>query len=98
MSFKGEVSKHVPLETLFQILDNDHDGRIDGLELLGGLILCCQASFEDKTKFAFELFDFNLNASLSKHELIIMMMSSICGINLLTGGSEELEPGNDDIF
>ena len=42
-------------------------------------------------RFTFELFDFNLNASLSKKELIMMMIACICGINLLSGGGEELE-------
>ena len=80
------------MEKLFEVLDNDHDGRIDGLELLGGLALCCKASFEEKSKFIYQLFDFNLNALMTEKELIIMMMSCINGYNLLTGGSEELEP------
>jgi hypothetical protein len=36
-----------------------------------------------------------VNSLLSKKELVIMMMSSLCGMNLLTGGSEELEPDID---
>ena len=92
MSFKESVAQHVPLENLFNILDNDNDGRIDGLELLAGLTLCCQAEFEEKARFCFELFDFNLNASLSKKEMIVMMISAICGMNLLLGGDEEEEP------
>jgi microtubule-associated protein-like 6 len=84
MAFK-DVSKHVDLETLFEILDYNHDGRIDGLEFLGGLALCCQASFEDKARFCFEMYDFNLNASMSKKEMTIMIMASINGMALLTG-------------
>ena len=53
MAFKSNIANHVPLETLFEILDNDHDGRIDGLELLGGLTLVCHATFEDKARFCF---------------------------------------------
>lgn len=93
MAFKPATAEYVKLETLFAILDNDHDGRIDGLELLGGLSLCCHATFEEKARFCFELFDFNLNSLLSKKEMVMMMMSSVCGMNLLTGGGEELEPG-----
>jgi WD40 repeat protein/Ca2+-binding EF-hand superfamily protein len=92
MAFKPNLGDRVPLETLFDVLDNDHDGRIDGLELLGGLALVCHATFEEKARFCFELFDFNLNSTMSKKELIMMMMSSVCGMNLLTGGSEEMEP------
>ena len=92
MTFKEGLIDQFCMETLFAILDNDHDGRIDGLELLGGLALCCQATFEDKARFCFELYDFNLTSTISKKEMIMMMMVSICGINLLTGGDEELEP------
>lgn len=97
MTFKEGLTKLISLESLFEILDNDHDGRIDGLELLGGLALCCQASFEDKARFCFELYDFNLTSSISKRQMVMMMMASICGINLLTGGGEELEPDVETI-
>ena len=96
MTFKEGLTKLISLECLFEILDNDHDGRIDGLELLGGLALCCQAAFEDKARFCFELYDFNLTSSISKRQMV-MMMASICGINLLTGGGEELEPDVETI-
>ena len=39
LAFKPSISKHVSLDILFDILDNDHDGRIDGLEFCGGLAL-----------------------------------------------------------
>ena len=42
--FKAKsIKKTVDFETLFDILDNDNDGKIDGLELLGGITLCCKA-------------------------------------------------------
>ncbi|CAM9655173.1 unnamed protein product, partial [Phaeothamnion confervicola] len=38
MSFKRSLERDagVPLAMLFKVLDNDGDGRIDGLELIGG--------------------------------------------------------------
>jgi WD40 repeat protein/Ca2+-binding EF-hand superfamily protein len=92
MSFKKDVTNFVSLEELFKVLDNDNDGRLDGLELLGGIALCCQATFEEKAQFCFELYDFNLNSSLSKREMIMMMIASICGMISLTGGDEDAEP------
>jgi echinoderm microtubule-associated protein-like 6 len=92
ISFKENMTKNFSLEILFDTLDNDNDGRIDGLELLAGLTLCCHGEFEEKAKFCFELFDFNLNASLSQKEMVVMMMASICGLNVLTGGDEDEEP------
>lgn len=91
ITFHKSVAKHISLELLFEVLDNDHDGRIDGLELLGGLALCCQATLEEKARFCFELFDFNLNGSLSKKEMTMMMMSTVNGMNVLSGGGEESE-------
>jgi microtubule-associated protein-like 6 len=95
MSFKKNMEEIVTLEELFDILDNDNDGRIDGLELLGGLALVCQGSFEEKSRFAFELYDFNLNSTISKKEMTMMMMASICGMNILTGGNDDAEPTLD---
>lgn len=92
ISFKSNITKHISLEDLFDVLDNDNDGRIDGLEFLGGLIMCCDASFEDKARFCFEMFDFNLSATFSTKELVMVLMSCICGLNVLSGGGEELEP------
>ena len=89
MSFKESVAKYIDLDVLFDVLDNDNDGRIDGLELLAGIALCSMGSFEEKTRFCFEIFDFNLNASLSRLEMVMLMVSCICGMILITGGTEE---------
>lgn len=59
---------------------------------MAGLNLCCRADFEEKARFCFELFDFNLNASLSKKELVVMLMANISGLSLLIGGDEKSEP------
>jgi Ca2+-binding EF-hand superfamily protein len=92
MAFKPNLCQHVSLEELFSILDDDHDGRIDGLELLGGLALCCRGIESEKRRFCFNLYDFNRNSALSRQEMIMMMMASSCGINILTGGGAEHEP------
>ena len=91
LTFHEGIKKHVSLPELFDVLDNDQDGRIDGLEIISGIALCCEATFEEKSRFCFELFDFNLNASLSQKELVMMMMSTVCGMNVLSGGGEENE-------
>lgn len=78
-SCKSEMLSEIGTDLMFEILDNDHDGRIDGLELLGGLTLCCRGTLEEKARFCFELYDFNLNATLSRKEMVMMMMTSICG-------------------
>ena len=64
MEFK-ESELETSIDKLFDVLDNDNDGRVDALEFIGGVALCCRGTFEEKSKFAFELYDFNLNAALS---------------------------------
>ena len=90
LEFKSDLAGS--LDKLFDKIDNDGDGRIDGLEFLGGVALCCRGTFEEKAKFAFELYDFNLNAALSATEICMLMQSSVCGMLVLTGGTEDEEP------
>jgi len=92
VSFRSDITNYCSIENLFEILDNDNDGRIDGLEFIAGIAIVCKASFEDKVKLLFEAFDFNLNSSLSKTELTMMITSCVCGMIALTGGGEDNEP------
>jgi len=46
LEFKHDLSSVV--DKLFERIDNDGDGRIDGLEFLGGITLCCRGTFEEK--------------------------------------------------
>lgn len=92
VSFRKDVTTYASLDTIFEILDNDNDGRIDGLELVAGLVLVCRGSFEEKVKVLFEAFDFNLNSQLGKSELSMMITSCVCGVIALTGGGEDSEP------
>lgn len=78
------------MDALFEVLDHNHDGRVDGLELLGGLTLICQGEFEEKARFCFELYDFQMNGSMSRSEMIMMFMASIGGISILVGSDGEL--------
>ncbi|CAM9943276.1 unnamed protein product, partial [Discosporangium mesarthrocarpum] len=57
LSFKPGLEAKVgaPLSTLFKKLDNDKDGRIDGLELISGLALCCRGDFEGKARYDLSL-------------------------------------------
>ncbi|KAL3660977.1 hypothetical protein V7S43_013992 [Phytophthora oleae] len=85
----------VGVEEIFEVLDNNRDGRVDGLELLAALACVCRATFEDKARFAFDLFDFNHNGSLSLTELALLMKSVLIGMSLLTGESSTL-PASDN--
>ncbi|KAL7694379.1 putative serine/threonine-protein phosphatase with EF-hands [Plasmopara halstedii] len=80
-----QMPESVGVEEIFEALDVNHDGRVDGLELLAALACVCRAEFEDKARFTFDLFDFNHNGSLSLVELAFLMKSVSIGMALLTG-------------
>ncbi|KAF0690865.1 Aste57867_17791 [Aphanomyces stellatus] len=86
----------VSSKEIFSVLDatrdGQKDGRIDGLEFIGGLTIVCQGTFEERARFAFEVFDFNLNGSLSPIELALLMKSCYGGITVMTGGRLSLVP------
>ncbi|KAH7476534.1 Echinoderm microtubule-associated protein-like 5 [Phytophthora ramorum] len=84
-----KAPESVGIEEVFEVLDANRDGRVDGLELLAALACVCRASFEDKARFTFDLFDFNHNGSLSLAELALLMKSVLIGMTLLTGGDPE---------
>ena len=50
LQFNAAKHEDVNLESIFQVLDKDGVGRIDGLGLLAGIALCCDGSFEEKVK------------------------------------------------
>ncbi|OWZ12439.1 Echinoderm microtubule-associated protein [Phytophthora megakarya] len=81
-----KTPENIGVEEIFEVLDSNRDGRVDGLELLAALACVCRAKFEDKARFAFDLFDFNHNGSLSLAELALLMKSVLIGMTLLTGG------------
>ena len=66
VSFRSDVTTFAKIDHLFAILDNDHDGRIDGLEFIAGLILVCKATFEEKVKLLFEAFGRHIFFNSSK--------------------------------
>jgi len=45
----------VASKEVFNALDTNRDGRIDGLELLAALACVCRATFEEKAQCAFSL-------------------------------------------
>uniref|UniRef100_K3WWS9 EF-hand domain-containing protein n=1 Tax=Globisporangium ultimum (strain ATCC 200006 / CBS 805.95 / DAOM BR144) TaxID=431595 RepID=K3WWS9_GLOUD len=77
----------VAIKDVFDALDANSDGRIDGLEFLAALACVCRATFDEKARFAFDIFDFNHNGSLSVTEMALLMKSVWVGMALLTDHS-----------
>lgn len=86
ISFKKELHEDISLSSIFRLLDCGGRGRIDGLEFIAALALCCKAPLPEKVKFCFELFDFNMNAQLSEAEMVMMMQCTVSGMLTLMGG------------
>ena len=62
-------------EQIFKIWDTDNNGLIDALELFSGLILFSDASFEEKVRFLFDIFDFNELNVLTIVDLEFLLIS-----------------------
>jgi len=97
ISFKKELHEDISLSSIFRLLDCGGRGRIDGLEFMAALALCCKAPLAEKVKFCFELFDFNMNAQLSEAEMVMMMQCTVSGmLTLMGGGLMVSELGSED--
>lgn len=57
----------------FHLWANDSQGLIDALELFSGLLLFAEATFEEKTHFLFDMYDFNELNSLSLIDIEFML-------------------------
>jgi Ca2+-binding EF-hand superfamily protein len=97
MSFKKPAVRN--LDSIFDALDVNHNGRIDGLTLLGGLAATSSGSEEARTRFLFELCDFNMNGNLNSNEMILMIQCACEGILrllqvpvIMSGNKEEENP------
>ena len=91
LGFKQSVQR---ADEVFHVLDEDSNGRIDALEFIAGVAQCCKGTFDEKSRFCFELVDFNVNGSLCFEELVLMMRS--CVIGLLKFMGETLVPGDEE--
>ena len=85
LAFKKDVQR---FEEVFNVLDEDSNGRIDALEFIAAVAQCCKGSFDDKSRFCFELVDFNVNGSLCFEELVLMMRSCVIGLLKFMGERE----------
>jgi Ca2+-binding EF-hand superfamily protein len=56
-------------ERFFQVLDLNNDGYLDYKEFLTGLLRVYCSTFEQKTKFVFEIYDFDNDKKISKEDI-----------------------------
>ncbi|KAG5190728.1 WD40-repeat-containing domain protein [Tribonema minus] len=78
-------------DALFTALDDDRNGLVDALELLGGVALLSGMSLADKARFVFAIYDFDESGRLSADEMVLALRSTVSGISKLTGVDPPLE-------
>jgi Ca2+-binding EF-hand superfamily protein/tRNA A-37 threonylcarbamoyl transferase component Bud32 len=60
-------------ERLFAKFDRKKTGRIDFMEFLQGLAICCKCDDETKVKFLFEMYDLDEDGFIEKKEMCMML-------------------------
>lgn len=65
---------------MFDLFDHTRIGRVDVLEFMGAVAMLSASNFEQKSRFCFELFDFNMNGSLSVCESVLMVRCILLGV------------------
>ena len=74
LNVKGSVF----LDRVFAIIDTDRDGKISFAAYLAGLsVLCARGTLNEKSDFAFRLYDFDADGKISKQELSDMLQWSL---------------------
>ena len=56
-------------ERFFSVMDLNNDGYVDYREFLTGLLRIYCSTFEQKTKFVFEIYDFDSDGLVSKEDI-----------------------------
>ena len=78
-------------ESTFWLWDTDSNGLIDALELFSVLALFSKSLSEDRARFIFRLYDFNLNETMDTLEIQFMMtivMNGICKMHQIEPDAE----------
>lgn len=60
-------------ERFFAIMDRNKDGYVDYKEFLNGLLRIYCSTFDQKTKFVFDIYDFDEDGFISKDDFSAIM-------------------------
>lgn len=87
-------------ERFFQVMDLNNDGYVDYREFLTGLLRLYCSTFDQKTKFVFEIYDFDGDGFISKQDIstILGYMPVTKSIPVLGEGKFTQEGGGTTDF
>lgn len=83
---------------LFSRFDTGCIGTVDVLQVLSSLAILSDATVDERCRFIFELFDFNLNGSLSLYETVLMCRSMIVGCCKVLCCNRTMWPTDEDVL
>ena len=77
-------------DRFFTILDSDKNGYIDQREFLTGLFRIFCSTFDEKSDFVFEIYDFDEDGKISKNDISTILSSlPVINFNKTVGGATE---------
>jgi len=63
------------ISRLFSFFDKDNNGHVDFWEIIAGLSVMCRGSFEEKSRFTFDLYDIDNQGKLDRANLRRLLMT-----------------------
>jgi len=70
---------------IIKMLDMDGNGSIDSYEFMCAMALLAHGTLEEKAQLIFGLYDFNKSGTLSKDELLALMINTMMSLNAMDG-------------
>lgn len=72
-------------QSIFGILDTDHNNKVDALEVLSATILLSSGTVDEKAEMVFQIFDFSGSGRLNFDEVNILVHSVCRGLHKICG-------------
>eukprot|EP00742_Colponemidia_sp_Colp-10_P006323 GILJ01006777.1.p1 GENE.GILJ01006777.1~~GILJ01006777.1.p1 ORF type:complete len:2262 (-),score=409.36 GILJ01006777.1:195-6980(-) len=73
---------------VFDLFDNDGNGKVDCYEFICGIAMICQGSVTDKIKILFNMYDFDKSNSISQDEMTILLRTALSSLAKMSDSKE----------
>ncbi|TNN11185.1 EF-hand calcium-binding domain-containing protein isoform 1 [Schistosoma japonicum] len=72
-----KMTDDVMIDRIFRVFDNDFDGGVNAQEWVMGLSVFLRGTLEEKTKFAFDVYDLNTDGRITREEMFQLLKYSL---------------------